>query len=274
MTMQDLIREGYWPSNSIPTLPVTSGLEFYLDASVAASVDVANQLWKNLVSSPASGASQTDYDFQMGDDTTSGDSDEPLHVGTAGGGHPFAYWNMGGDDFFQVPSNTTFLTTLQDTGGIFTLIFVGSFVTDSDFQVLMATRNNDEGIAFTFDGNTNALRYDASAGGDGIAKTADTALVANTSAFYGLVYDETGSNDSFFYQNGEYNQVGGSNTFSGFYTNNTTTPERAATIGYKTNSVNPLNIGSQVSAAIAYNTALTKSEMDQIYRHFKAQGRV
>jgi hypothetical protein len=40
------------------------------------------------------------------------------------------------------------------------------------------------------------------------------------------------------------------------------------------NGLDPVPIGMLPKASILYNRALTKSEMDQIYRHFQAQGRV
>jgi hypothetical protein len=271
MTMQDLQREGYWPSNSIPTLPVTSGLEFYLDASVAASVDVANQLWKNLVSSPASGAAQTDYDFQMGDDTTSGGSDEPLHVGTPTSGHPFAYWNMGGDDFFRIPSETTFTKSLQKQLSAYSFVFIVNLPSKRGELFATGFFNSDPGIKIDSDSSRNARFEVFNGSGSAITSvTADNTWAENQDAMNAISIDEDGGDVCFFYKNGDYIQVSGSDTFD---------PDFSVTAdaGVQTQiggRDNIRSIGTKYYAVIAYNRALTKSEMDQLYRHFKAQGRV
>jgi hypothetical protein len=280
MSLNDLIREGYWPANSIPTLPVTSGLEFYLDASVAASVDVANQLWKNLVTSPASGAAQTDYDFQMGANTTSGDSDEPLHVGTPMSGHPFAYWNMGGDDGFIIPSNTSFINSLHKDGATFTLIAVASLVlSGASSQRFLATSNglSNRGIQFQIKSSQDSLQFVGTNGSSTTINTeTDNPPTSGLTDMFGISVDENGgASGSFFYASGDYLVVGGSNTFDGAYSSpSSSNATRAAAHWGTSGAGGQARIGTRDSAFIAYNRALTKSEMDQLYRHFKAQGRV
>jgi hypothetical protein len=280
MTMQDLQREGYWPSNSIPTLPVTSGLEFYLDASVAASVDVANQLWKNLVSSPASGASQTDYDFQLGANTTSGDSDEPLHVGTPMSGHPFAYWNMGGDDYFTLPSNTSFVNSIHKDGATLTFLFLTTISNPSPAGAIsfLCTGNDTNDVAFTVQYNGGDMLYSVFNGSGIITQTRSKILTKNSPRLFGVSVDENGGNVSFFYDSGDYLQTdGGSDTFDASYSSPSSSSASVNLHHYAGNGDNglePVPIGMLPKASILYNRALTKSEMDKLHRHFQAQGRV
>jgi hypothetical protein len=266
MTMQDLIREGYWPSNSIPTLPVTSGLEFYLDASVAASVDVANQLWKNLVSSPASGAAQTDYDFQLGANTTSGDSDEPLHVGTPTSGHPFAYWNAANGDYFDGTVVTPFIEQLSESGAVATFVVLADIpVPSTRGNVIGNATGSDDGVNLFIQSNGNMLYDQQPATSNSITSSLKPTNALN---FFGFSWDEGGgANASFFFldnQTEDFDGASGSHSTSN-------TPLR---INQAPDGGDNLDIGTKYYAIIAYNTNLTKSEVDKLYRHFQEQGRV
>jgi hypothetical protein len=78
----------------------------------------------------------------------------------------------------------------------------------------------------------------------------------------------------FVVENDDYLQVSGSNTFTPDYSGQgTNLATRPYEIG-AADSTNHIGNGAQLEAVIAYNRALTKSEMDQIYSHFQTQGRV
>lgn len=85
-----------------------------LDATKSASYGGSGQTWANLVTSPADGASQTDYDWFLGADGNSG-SDDPTFTGTAG--DSAAYFLMDGGDHFVQKTNTTLINRLQADNG-------------------------------------------------------------------------------------------------------------------------------------------------------------
>lgn len=106
--------------------------EFHLDAANTSSWDTGGTSWDNLISSPASGASQTDYDWYLG--TTSGsDTSDPTHTGTAGTAG--AYWDMvsGDVDTFAselgATSNSWMDGMAESTGGDWTIAFAVRFDT-------------------------------------------------------------------------------------------------------------------------------------------------
>lgn len=104
--------------NSGPSSPyldgVLDGVCFELDATDEASYSTG-QKWLNLITNPACGSLQTDYDFYLGL-TGSSESSDPTFTGTAG--DPGAYFLLdGGDDFNLVNStNPGILRDFQKTG--------------------------------------------------------------------------------------------------------------------------------------------------------------
>ncbi len=94
---------------------VLASTEFDLDATLESSYSGSGQDWSNLVPSPASGASQSDYKFFLGIDGTS-DGSDPTFTGTAG--NSAAYFAMDGTDHFrQQNANSQFLKDLAKTTG-------------------------------------------------------------------------------------------------------------------------------------------------------------
>lgn len=89
---------------------IESSTEFHLDATKAASYDTAvdSQKWFNGVTSPASGASKSDYDNFLGQ-TGSAEGDDPTFNGSVGSAD--AFWSFGTGDIFDLVSgsNTTFI---------------------------------------------------------------------------------------------------------------------------------------------------------------------
>lgn len=140
-----------------------SSTEFELIAEDSASYDtgVDGQKWFNVITSPASGASQSDYDFYRGA-TSSATTDDPTFngsVGTAG-----AYWTFDGGDFFKlVGANTTFAKGLHksSTGTDDWWAAVAFYQTDATWPagcvLSTADQNNTlfDGIAVRMHGNEN-----------------------------------------------------------------------------------------------------------------------
>ena len=81
-----------------------------LDATIEASY-TSGQTWANLISSPADGAGQTDYDFFLGKDG-SASTDDPTHTGTVG--DPAAYFALDGGDNFTAKVFSSIVPTIWD----------------------------------------------------------------------------------------------------------------------------------------------------------------
>jgi hypothetical protein len=85
-----------------------------LDATLSASYGGSGQTWASVTASPADGASQTDYDFFLGE-TGTATSDDPTFTGSAGDSG--AYFLMDGGDHFLQKTNTTLINRLQADNG-------------------------------------------------------------------------------------------------------------------------------------------------------------
>lgn len=113
---------------------------FDLDATQSGSYPGSGQTWANLVTSPADGALQTDYDYWFGLD---GDVAGGDYAFTGSAGDPAAYMLAdGASDFFfmKAAANSTFLQNVgKTTGGTdFWLAFAWRHI-DGSAKVNMAT---------------------------------------------------------------------------------------------------------------------------------------
>lgn len=140
-----------FPSNAV----------FDLDATIAASY-TNGQVWNNLVSAPASGDSQSSFNFNLGASSTAS-TDDPTFTGVPG--TPGAYFLCDGADYFSLAGSVpSFLNLLhQNPGTNHTLIFAGQLSIGAGFrQGLFSTTNtgsaSNNGISY--DIGFNALFYD------------------------------------------------------------------------------------------------------------------
>lgn len=85
-----------------------------LDATISSSYSGSGQTWANLITDPADGAAQTDYDFTLGA-TASESTDDPTFNGTPD--DSAAFWSTDGGDFFKLATNTSFFENLHKTTG-------------------------------------------------------------------------------------------------------------------------------------------------------------
>ena len=143
---------GLVSTSGVPVAPSSGSLQdvvastcFDLDVTQANSYDGSGQTWANLVSSPADGASQTDYDFFRGADG-SVSTDDPIYNGT-GAGDQNSFWGFSPPQFFSlIGNNTTLLDSLhkQGTGETpwwFAMAFNKANSTWANNDFFMATRN-------------------------------------------------------------------------------------------------------------------------------------
>ena len=109
------INASYQTSGDGSLADVLASAVFDLDATQSASYPGTGTTWANLVTAPADGSAQTDYDFFTGDGVTS--TTYPAFNGAAG--DPGAYWSFDGGDNFRLKSgvNPSFLNNLHKTTG-------------------------------------------------------------------------------------------------------------------------------------------------------------
>ena len=121
---------------------VVDSTVFELDATDADSYSGTGTTWSNLISSPADGASQSDYGFTIGDVSFVGTADDPA-----------AYFTDDGNPLIAIAGgNTDFLSDLHKTTG------------GSDFWVAIAFNKSDD----TWQGNTYMMKtMDGGVAGNG-----------------------------------------------------------------------------------------------------------
>ena len=85
---------------------------FDLDATIAASYPGTGTTWANLVTAPADGSAQTDYDFFVGLDAAVTATD-PTFNGSAGSAA--AYWSVDGGDYFYQKMMSSYLASTHRT---------------------------------------------------------------------------------------------------------------------------------------------------------------
>jgi hypothetical protein len=86
-------------------IPIPENLVMHLDASNTVSYPGSGAVWKNSISSPADGSSQTDWDFNI---------NGPTFNGTAGTGFPSNYFSFGTNKYMiKGLSGNTFYNTMH-----------------------------------------------------------------------------------------------------------------------------------------------------------------
>lgn len=108
---------------------------FDIDATQSGSYGGSGQIWANITTTPADGASQTDHDYFVGDSGSS-DPADPTFTGSAGDSS--AYWALDGNDGFKldaasVAAMPAFYQNLhKSTGGqAHSIAFTGRFTPTS-----------------------------------------------------------------------------------------------------------------------------------------------
>lgn len=98
------------------SLPVTS-IVMDLDSTQIGSYSGAGTTWSNIVAAPADGATQTAYDFYLGNDSGAGGATDPVFTGSAGTSG--AYWAVNGSQYFNLKSgsNPTLFSKMHKTTG-------------------------------------------------------------------------------------------------------------------------------------------------------------
>lgn len=248
-------------------LNLTANLWFVGDAGDANSAPNGATQWLD-----TSGGGN---DFHRGT-TTGGQTTDPTFNGTPGGLSSAEYWSFDGGDFFTYEATPPAAVQFQKNGATFTLgcwIYRG---TGTVGQRLLAGRGTTSaGYAWNVrPGGTDSPQwyvYDNSLATEVIA-AADNGVPVGQWSFMGLSVNENGGAVSFHYLNGNYNPVGGHNTWDSAYPSPGTADLVDLRIGAYDGTTQPLVNGTRLAQFFIYaGTALTKSDFDSIYN--ATQGR-
>ena len=241
---------------------------FDLDATLAASYPGTGTTWANLVSAPADGAGQTDYDFFRGEGSTS--TKYPTFNGSAG--DAAAYWSLDGGDWFQIKSgsNTAFLNNLHKTTGgqDFWIAITGRYISTASAS-LFSTRQ--------FSGTVNGidfLAYNSASGKFQVRQRGATAevtisptpTVAAGNDFILIVSHSHSGNYTRFYLNST-SDTGAAHTFNA----GTNTPARAVIGALDANGVIPVPNTFRIYSAAGGNEYLDDTKAAAIIAHLEAR---
>ena len=93
---------------------------FELDAGLSASYGGSGETFANIVTAPADGEGQTEYDFYRGVDADA-ESDSPTFNGSAGANSANEYFSFDGGDYLTLAGlNTAFIHSLHKEDAAFT----------------------------------------------------------------------------------------------------------------------------------------------------------
>lgn len=245
------------------------GIVAYWDAGNSSSYPGSGTIWSNLISAPADGSAQSDYNIRLGDGSTS--TTYPTFNGSAGSST--AYWSFDGGDYFELDShvNTTFLNSISQNNAVYSWWWVYRMADTTDFQCILSTGTATGSVGFFYGAfnvtDKNALVILRGTGGStALNKEADSTTPTGSYVFEGMSIDETGS--GFFFRNGSYLQVGGSDTFTAAYSSPSASSAgylvvcAANTLQYKFRN------GGRFATLATYNVALSLAEMQTNYNAF------
>lgn len=218
------------------------------------------------------------YDFFLGA-TSASAADDPTFNGVAGARSSSEYFSVDGGDSFRYDSaSETWMDAMHQDSGLVTVAY---------WLYAPATLGSDMSVIGTTGGAAGTRGLQLESDGSGVPRlriiggsvtrvdaTATTAYGTSAWNFCALSYDEAaGAGGSFFYRNGAYNQVGGSDTFNG--TN--ASPDAGAAsqvmeVGALGNANTPLRNGSRIAAiAVWQGVDLTKAQLDNVWTDMRGR---
>lgn len=248
----------------ITDLGLTTGLQVVLDAGDENSY-TSGQPWLDL--------SGNGFDFNRGLTNTPA-TDDPTFNGVAGGISSNEYFSSDGADAFNYDSaNETFMANLHLDGAKFA-VFDVSWLIAAAGNPVCGTRAISAGIEYT--ANSSARPLITVNGGSVLTVVGDTALDTSAWSAKALVLDENGGAVSFFWNNGNYNQVSASNTFDANYTSPTGTASRMAIGSGGANGTASFNgfmaNGQRIGCfAMWSGTIPTKADLDNIFTEIRGR---
>lgn len=249
----------------ITGLGLTANLKLCLDAGDSNSY-ASGQSWLDV-------AGSGDYDFYRGADGSPA-TDDATFNGAAGGLSANEYWSFDGGDFLrQVVATDDFGTDVSDAFHkdnaaftLFTAVYLASGST-----TFFGTNNGGSAIGLQWGQTGTNVNRLVVAHGSGTAMDsgwADDATPLNQWVTQAVVVDEAaGAGGGFMWRDGAYNQVGSSDTWDASYTTPSASAasEETAIAANGVGSTGFLPSGSRMALFAAFDAALTKANLDDIF---------
>lgn len=247
---------GYTLMQAITNAGLTSNLQLCLDAGDPASYS-SGQSWLD--------RSGNGYDFFLGADG-SGTATDPT-FNSAG---RKSYWSFDGGDYFTYDTtNETWMQNLHKDNANYTLVFFVYKVGVPTFLMSDNDGSSSTGVLFSArSGGADRIEIFIFNGvGTVLSKTSDSAVPPNAWHMIAVSLNEaTGAGGGFFYLDGAYAQVGGSDTFSSTYSSPSAGSAGSTMHLCSLGTGNtPVVTGTLCFATAAWSTALTKANLDAIW---------
>ncbi len=252
-------------------LPVVqAGLQLFLDAGNSESYDGLSQTWTDL--------SPSGTDVYRGP-TSGSESNDMAFNGVAGGMSSSEYFSTDGGDWLKiVGNNPTWIEQIGHNNAAFSFLFFFYYTGgESLFGTYYGSASERKGYRMYAGGGMQSsyVRFNTkSTTGTPIDKTGDDETPKNQWCALGMSLDESvGVGGGFFYLDGSYNKVGGSDTFDATYTSPYTGDAEYDFTLFATRegAASRLDNGSRIAIAIGYDRALSKFEMDKLWNQYKGR---
>ena len=241
---------------SITDASLTTGLQFCLDAGVAASYTSGDK-WLDL-----SGNGQ---DWQMGTSVGS-DSEDPAFTGSVGNLSSSTYFLADGTSRFEYDTtNETWMANLHNDGAKFAWLWI-HYPTDGNRDEMFDTRGSvDPGVDVRNNTSNKQEFLARKSGATRASAVADNAGPTGEWVFQAGAIDEAaGSGNSFFYLNGNYDQVSSANTFDATYASTNSGTAASMTIGWEWNASG--DSGYRWGAIAMWSSTIpSKANFDTLY---------
>ncbi|MDO8682404.1 MAG: LamG-like jellyroll fold domain-containing protein [Armatimonadota bacterium] len=244
--------------SAIRSLGLTANLKLCLDAADPASY-TSGQSWLD--------TSGNGYDFFLGADGSATASD-PTFVGPVGS--QGAYWSFDGNNYFTYDTtNETWMQNLHKNNAVLTIVgfYRQASQTTDRMQFLGDTGSGGTGIEFYIASSAKLTCNVRNGASEELSATSDSALGLSAWHMVGISLTEaTGVGGGFLYVDGDYAQVGASNTFNATYASpssgNALSTMQLAALG---GSALPSASGQRLACLAVWSSALTKANLDSVW---------
>jgi hypothetical protein len=236
---------------------LTSGLKFVLDAG--ATEAGSGQSWLDL--------SGDGIDWFRGTDGNAS-TDDPSYNGVLGDVSSNEYWSFDGGDYFTYDGSLeTWMNNIHHDGKIMSFIVVGYSPLTVDGGWFATQTGTSAGCYFHSTGGNKQQINIQKAGVATLARTSDAAMTANAWHFTAhSVDDPSGADAGFLYIDGDYNQVGASDTWDSTYTSPGTGSPAGMRLGSYANATSPAASGTRLAVMAFWDgVVLSKANMDTLY---------
>lgn len=245
-------------SEVIQLAGLTSNLQLCLDVGDPASY-ASGQTWAD--------RSGNAYNFYLGADGSATASD-PTYAAVADRQSYFSF--DGGDYFTLAQANPTWINNMHKNNAAWTWLMLYRHPASGNIRPFGtdASSSSSIGCDVAMSGNLNLEVNNGGAGAAVLDVTSDS--LSNYLDRWNVVAcslnEAAGAAGSFFYHNGNYAQVGGSNTFDGTYSSpSASSATYAMNLMALGNAVNPTASDTRISCVAFWSAALSKANIDSIW---------